>query len=202
MTKRESNVKSGALAALAGSGNIPLVILSYSFTYGKPDAGAAVLRLAVETLEDAEDVFGVLLIETNTIVTDLDMGVVAFCPAGNADHRRPVGTGILEGIGDEVAEQLGHLEGNSIEGGQVLILEPRVFLLDEQLEFHFDLRYYHLQIDLLEDGRLPRQFRIAKDIPPQRLHPLTGCSYFLYEAFGLLAHIFRTVLQHTGIRED
>ena len=49
------------------------MVLSYPLTHGKPDAGAAVFRLSVETLEDAEDMIGILLIETNTVVRDLDM---------------------------------------------------------------------------------------------------------------------------------
>ena len=77
----------GALPGLAGGGNIALVILGYSPAHGKPDAGAAVFGLAVETLEDTEDMIGILLIETDAVVADLDVNLLVAGMAANGDQR-------------------------------------------------------------------------------------------------------------------
>jgi len=77
----------GAMPGFAGGRNIALVILGYSPAHGKPDAGAAVFSLMVETLEDAEDMIGILLIETDAVVADLDVDLLVSGMAANGDHR-------------------------------------------------------------------------------------------------------------------
>ena len=134
------------------------MILSYPLTHCKPDAGAAVFRLSVETLEDAEDMIGILLIEADAVVMDIDMDLLLSDTGGNGDHGRPVSARIFEGIGDKVAEELCHLQGDGIDGGQVMVLKPGIFLLDEQFEFDLHLPDYGLEIDRLECGRSSRKF--------------------------------------------
>ena len=114
----------GALPGFAGGSNISLMILSYPLTHGKPDAGAAVFRLSMETLEDAEDMIGILLIKADAVVMDLDMDLLVSDTGGKGDQRRPVSAGIFEGVGDKVAEELRHLQWDGIDGGQVMVLKP------------------------------------------------------------------------------
>jgi hypothetical protein len=95
MMQRKGDMERSALPWLAGGGNIPLMVLRYPLTHGKPDAGAAVFGLSVETLEDAEDMIGILLIKANAVVMDLDMDLLVSGTGGNGDQGRPVGTGIF-----------------------------------------------------------------------------------------------------------
>ena len=156
----------------------------------------------MKTLEDAEDLVGILLIETNAVVPDLDVGLLVFDRGSNGDQRRPVGTGIFQRIGDKVAEELCHLQRDGIDGGQIMVLEPGAFLFDEQLEFDQHLPDYGLEVDRFESGRSSGKFGISKDITDKHLHSPAGSGYFLDVLFGLFPHILRTVFQHTGIGND
>jgi hypothetical protein len=110
-------MESGALPGFTAGGNITQVILRYSPAHGKPDAGAAIFGLSVETLEDAEDMIGILLIETNAVVPDLDVDLLVFDSGSNSNKGWPVSTRIFQRIGDKVTEELCHLQGNGIDGG-------------------------------------------------------------------------------------
>lgn len=151
-------MKGGTLPGLAGGVDITLMILGYFPAHGQTNAGTAVFCFAMEALEDAEDLICILLFETDAIVLDPDVDLLAADTGGDGDQRNSVGTGIFERIGDKVAEKLCHLQRECIDGGQVMVLEPGGFLLDKQLEFGFDLFHNSLKADRLESGKLPRQF--------------------------------------------
>ena len=93
--KREGEMEGGALALHADGGNIALVILGYPLAHGQSDTGAAVLCLSMETLENVEDMIGILLIEPDTIVVDPDVDLLVIDAGGNGDQGWPVGTGIF-----------------------------------------------------------------------------------------------------------
>ena len=102
-------MKSGAFTGHADSSDTTLMIFYDPFTHGEADAGTAVLIIAMKTLEDAEDLVRIFLVETDSVIADPDMKVLPFRMTGNRNDRWPVGHSVFQRIGKEIAEKLGHL---------------------------------------------------------------------------------------------
>lgn len=76
MVQRQVNPKGGALASSAFCSNETAMVLG-SFAYnGQPDTGAPEFCIAMQSLEDLEDLFSVFLVEANAIVGDTDLVII------------------------------------------------------------------------------------------------------------------------------
>jgi len=67
------------------------MIFGDPFTHGKADAGTGVLIIAMETLEDAEDLVRIFLVEPDSIVTNHDVKMLTLRMTGNNNDRRSAG---------------------------------------------------------------------------------------------------------------
>ena len=143
-------MEGGALTGLALGEDVAVMVFDDPFAHGEADACAAVFGFAVETFEDAEDLFGMFLGKADAVVCDVDVVFGVFGTAGDGDDGRSPGAGIFEGVGDEVAEQLGHLERDGVDGGEGLQENLGLLLLDEKVEFSQDVLQDVIEVDRFE----------------------------------------------------
>src|SRR3990172_3571473 len=151
---------------------------------GQAHARALVLVTSVQALKDIEDAVEVLFVESDTIVfyDDLTRSADWRVPKGASSRNakefamdlddwsfvRPVE---LQGIVDQVLQQLTHLEGIGFNGRQLTHVQLKAYLLD----LHFQIGYHAPQhvgeIDPNEGllrGPDPSQ---SQQIADQPLHP-------------------------------
>jgi hypothetical protein len=64
---RENKGKSGATARFGSSVNFAFHVIGYFFRNGQPDAGAWILRLAMQALENLENLFPVFRLKANAV---------------------------------------------------------------------------------------------------------------------------------------
>ena len=116
-------MESGSMSGDAGGIDLAVMVGNNFFTDGETDAGAGKLGFTMQPLEDPENMFSVLGFETDTVVADPEIVVMTLPFAGNGNEGGHSGVGVLERIGKEVAEQLGHLQGDALDKGEIVKLQ-------------------------------------------------------------------------------
>jgi hypothetical protein len=88
--------------------------------YGKSDAGAGVIAAGVQALEDKENAFKILRINANAVVADREAPCIVklFDPHVDLWGSLPVE---LDGIADQVLEELSQLAPIYLECGQGIV---------------------------------------------------------------------------------
>jgi hypothetical protein len=95
---------------------------------GQPDAGAGILRPAVQALKNHEDALLVSRSDADAVVPDCKPpGAVVFL-GRDLDNRRLLAAK-LEGIGEEILEELDELNFIALNGGQGSRTDLRAALL-------------------------------------------------------------------------
>ena len=93
------------------------------------------------------------------------------------DHRRLLDAVELQPVGDQVLQQLPHLQRIGLDGGQMADLDPPAGLLDLHLQIGDDLAGDLGQIDGHEALPLRGDAREREQPVDQRLHPLGGALH-------------------------
>jgi hypothetical protein len=109
-------VESGAL-----SGDTPSLYMSFMIFHdlaanSQSDARARVLIPPVQPLEYLEDPFRLFRFETNAIVGDRKPIKFAGYPTRDPDAQRPFRAPVLDGIADQIDDQLFYLESDPTYG--------------------------------------------------------------------------------------
>ena len=96
-------IKRGAFVDLALGPGAPAVTVNDAADVGQADAGAfKIFLVAVQALEDAEQLVDVLHVKAHAIVPDEEDEItIATILAADVDFIRFAGTGILDGIADQ-----------------------------------------------------------------------------------------------------
>src|ERR1041385_5407624 len=113
----------GALAGLGLDADAAAVELDDALADGQADAGAGVLVAAVQALEDLEDAVEVARLDADAVVLDGDAPAARPRLGRDLDAAGPVAGAELEGVADEVLQQLHELALVADDGGQ--LAEPR-----------------------------------------------------------------------------
>ena len=161
LVNRQADDKGGAFAELAGGGDGAGVAVGDAPADGEADAGAFVFATAVEALEHGEDFVGVFGVKADAVVLDGKFddlgggqwvgGTVVPATVGGAEWWVDElggdfyfgGTGVcsgavagleFEGVGDDILQELAHLHGVGVDGGEVANVDFCAGLLDAQFE--------------------------------------------------------------------
>src|SRR5579884_527116 len=110
LTTRQGEIKRATLARLGLGPDAAAVALDDLAADGQADAGAGVLLLRVQPLEDDEDALQVLRVDADAVVTNPEQPLAAPRRAAGADvDHRPGGAAELQRVADQVLEQLHQL---------------------------------------------------------------------------------------------
>ncbi len=99
------------------------VALHDSFADREPHAGSRIVLPGMESLKDGEDSIGELGIESDTVVPDGEGPKPVIPIGGDMDLRRYLPTE-LDGVGDQILEQLGQLGRIGLHYGQGIMGDP------------------------------------------------------------------------------
>ena len=140
---RQVEAESGTCSRDAFRLDVSFVVFYYYLADGKANTGAAVGRLAVQTVKEGEDVIGMPGVKANAVVRNRDLAVPVpgvghpprkvlgrDHPAFNRDHGGNIGLAVLDGVGDQVGKQLLDLERDHVQRGKGLAEDHHILLLD------------------------------------------------------------------------
>src|SRR5579862_1064864 len=138
------------------------------------DARALVIRAAVQSFEGGEDALRVLLVKADAVVLDRDRapGAAGQCLSANANDRSDAIAMELEGVADQVLQQLTHLRPIGADDGKVADVDLGAKLLNARLEVADDHVSEIAKIDELELTVATTDAREREQVVDEPLHPL------------------------------
>ena len=98
------------------------VALDNLFANGQADAGAGIFFLGMQALEDLKDAVGILRIKADAVIPDETSHSSPFLPGRKMN---PGGLVVvkLDGVGDEILQQLAHLVRIDFQGRQGVVAD-------------------------------------------------------------------------------
>ncbi len=158
---------------------------------GQSHAAAFILRAPVQPFERFEDAFQVGLVETDAIVDHRDLAEpVPPRPMLDRHHRRHPFPVELEGVADQVLEQLVHLQGIGVHRRQVPRIHPAVRARDAGFQERQHVLHHLLQAGGLKRPALGGDLRELEQVVDELLHPLRRP----FHAFEIVLGAFAQVL--------
>src|ERR1051325_108074 len=118
MMDRKSDGERRALARRTPRRDLSPVTFRYFATDCQADAGTFVNSSSVQPFEHRENALGVLLLEADAVVTDDDARAAIVALAAHFDARRHALAMELQGVADEVLQELAHLQRIGVDRRQ------------------------------------------------------------------------------------
>src|SRR6267143_633317 len=138
--------------------------------HGQPDARARVFAPGVQALKNHEDALEVRRRDADAVVPN---GEYAFGGAGlHADvDLRSLATAELDGVADEVLQQLDHLCLVGHDGGQLIVRHQRARLFDGNTQIRAHRAQDPVDIYRLHRLSLSTHARELEEVVDESLHP-------------------------------
>src|SRR5947209_2114816 len=118
LTGREGEVKAAPPARFRFGPDAPAVALDHLFADGQPDARTRVLLAVVQALEDQENALGVLRLDADAVVAHPKEPVTVLAAGADVDPGRLAVLAELDGVAEQVLEQLQQLGLLGRDGGE------------------------------------------------------------------------------------
>src|SRR5262249_42616405 len=167
---REGEAERAALAGLRFDPNTAAMTFHDLLANGQADARAGVLRPGVQALEDEKNPLGMLWGDADAVIADGEDPLPALGPGADVNARRLSRLAELDGVADEVLEQLGQLGSVRQHRGQVLGADLRAALLDHRLQIGDDLTHDCRAVGQRQGVLHSARVRVGQQILDERLH--------------------------------
>ena len=132
--------------------------------------GSTLVNAGVEPLEQDEHPLAILGGDPDAIIADGERPCAILALGGDVNAQRSFGPK-LDGVADQVLEQLGQLGGVADDGREGIVGQVGVTLVDRHPQAGFDTLEDRFEIDVLHLDVAPPGAGVREKVGDQRLHP-------------------------------
>src|SRR5215203_2855617 len=168
------------------------------------DTCALILRSAVQPVKRQEDALGVLAVEADAVVLDVDFGLPGRAAQGIHLHDGRLAWSVeFERVADEVLEDLTHLHGVALDPRELADRHAPTRGLNAHLEIAERVVHERRELDELRLLLLRRHARETQQRLDESLHARRGAVHPAQVIAALIIEFARVLLRHAvGERLD